>query len=92
MLLGPGSVITRCLANLARELGTLTKPEVKAIAELLPQDSAALVREMASAARKGKELLVTDVIGPALDRWWETTARGRVDADFRLHAQPVSRR
>jgi len=86
MLLGPGSVITGCLANLVRELGTLTKPEVEAIAELLPQDGAALVREMASVTRKTKDQPVTDAIGPVLDRWWETTARGRVEADFRLHA------
>ena len=92
MLLDPGSVITRCLANLARELGMLTKPEVEAIAELLPPDSAAFVREMASATRKAKDQPVTDAIGPALDRWWETTARGRAEADFRFHAQQSARR
>jgi len=92
MLLDPGSVITRCLGNLARELGTLTKPEVEAIAGLLPPDSAALVRGMAAAAPKTKELPVTDAIGSALDRWWETTARGKVEADFRLHAPRPARR
>jgi len=88
MMLNPGSAITHCLANLARELGTLTPPEVEAIAGLLPLDSAALVREMASAAREAKDLPLTDAIGPALDRWWETTASGIVEADFRSHAKP----
>jgi|GEM_PF-4054097 hypothetical protein len=92
MLLDPGSVITRCLANLARELGTLTKPEVEAIAELFPPDGAAVVREMAWATQKAKDLPVTDAIGPALDRWWETTGRGRMEADFRFHAQQPARR
>lgn len=88
MLLDPGSAMTHCLANLARELGTLTPPEVEAIAGLLPPDSAALVREVASATRKVKDFPVTDAIGPALDRWWEATARGEVEAGFRFHAQP----
>jgi len=92
MLLDPGSAITHCVANLARELGTLTPPEVGAIAGLLPPDSSALVREMASAAREAKDVPVTDAIGPALDRWWETTGGGKVEADFRLHAQQPARR
>jgi hypothetical protein len=92
MLLDPGSAITHCVANLARELGTLTPSEVEAIAGLLPPDSAALVREMASAARKAKDVPVTDAIGPALDGWWGTTGRGKVEADFRLHAQQPARR
>jgi hypothetical protein len=87
MLLDPGSALTHCLANLAQELGTLTAPEVEAIAGLLPPDGAVLVREMAAAARKDKNLPVTDVIGPTLDRWWETTGREKVEADFRHHGQ-----
>jgi len=88
MLLDPRSVITRCLGNLTRELRTLTKLEIEAIAGLLPPDNAALVRQMAPAAARKKELPVTDAIGPALDRWWETTASGIVEADFRSHAKP----
>ncbi|MCX6927879.1 MAG: hypothetical protein NT154_32425, partial [Verrucomicrobia bacterium] len=87
MMLDTGSAITHCLANLVRELGTLAPPEVEAIAGLLPPDRAALVREMAAAAREAKDLPVTDAIGPALDRWWETTASGKVEADFRLHTK-----
>jgi hypothetical protein len=92
MLLDPGSALTRCLANLARELGTLTTPEVEAIAGLLPPDGAVFLREMASAVRTAKDLPVTDAIGPALDRWWETTAKNKVAADFRFHAQQPARR
>ena len=91
MLLDPGSAMTHCLANLARELGTLRPPEVEAIAGLLPPDGAVLVSEMAAAARTAKDLPVTDAIGPALDRWWEITARARVEADFRFHAQQLGR-
>jgi hypothetical protein len=87
MLLDPGAVMTLCLANLAKELGTLTTPEVEAIAGILPPDSAVVVREMAAAARTAKDLPVTDAIGPALDRWWETTGREKVEADFRHHGQ-----
>ncbi len=92
MLLDPRSVITRCLANLARELGTLTKPEVEAIAELFPPEGAAVVREAAWATWKAKDLPVTDAVGPALDRWWETTARRKLEADFRFHARQSGRR
>ena len=91
MLLDPGAALTHCLANLARELGTLTTPEVEAIAGLLPPDGAVLVREMAATAREDKNLPVTDVIGPALDRWWETTVRSSVEAGFRFHTQQLGR-
>ncbi len=91
MLLDPGSVLTHCLANLGRELGTLTTPEVEAIAGLLPPDSAVFVRDMAAAARTAKYQPVTDAIGPALDRMWETTARSNVEAGFRFHVQKLDR-
>ena len=52
MLLDPGSAMTHCLANLARELGILTAPEAEAIAGLFPPDGAVLVSEMAR--RPGK--------------------------------------
>jgi hypothetical protein len=92
MLLSPGSVITRSLANLARELGTLTKAEVDALAGSLPPGTAAAVREIAAAARDAKELPMADAVGPALERWWEATARTRVEADFRFHAKQPARR
>jgi hypothetical protein len=92
MLLSSESVITRCLANLIRELGTLKEPEVEAIAGLLPPDGAALVHELAMATRSAKDLPVTDAIGPVLDRWWETTGREKVAADFRHHIQQSVRR
>lgn len=91
MLLDPGSVLTRCLGNLASELGTLTPPEVEAIAESLPPNSAAIVRELARASRKAKDLPVVEVIGPILDRWWETTARRALESDFRFHARTSAR-
>ena len=92
MLLDPGSVMTRCLANLARELGTLTKSEVEAIAECFPPDGAAVVRELASATAKAKDLPASEAVGPPLDRWWETTAGGRFEADFRFHARRPAQR
>jgi hypothetical protein len=88
MLLGSGSVIPHCLANLGRELSILTKPEVEALAGLLPPEGAALLREMAWASGKAKDLPVEDAIGPALDRWWESSARSRVAADFQFWASP----
>jgi parvulin-like peptidyl-prolyl isomerase len=87
MLLSSGSVMTECLANLARELGTLTPPEVEAMAGLLPPDSAALMREVAAAARQAQDQPVADAIGPAMDRWWETTGREKIGTEFRLHGQ-----
>ena len=92
MLLDFASVMTRCLANLARELGTLTKPEVEALAELFPPDGAALLREMAWASGKATDLPVADAVGPALDRWWETTVRQSFEADFRFHAHQSAHR
>jgi hypothetical protein len=92
MLLDSASVMTRCLAHLARELGTLTKPEVEALAELFPPDGAALLRQMAWASGKAKDLPVADAVGPALDRWWETTVRQSFEADFRFHAYQAAHR
>ena len=90
-LLDSQAAITHCLANLARELGTLTPPEIEAIAKLLPPDGAVLMREIALAARKTNNQPVTDAIGPVLDRWWETSAKGGVEAAFRFHAQQLAR-
>jgi hypothetical protein len=91
MLLDPGSVITRCLGNLARELGSLSTPQVEAIAEALPQEYGTLIRQMASACGKARDLPVAEAIGPVLDRWWETTARRAVEADFRFHTGTSSK-
>jgi thiol-disulfide isomerase/thioredoxin len=91
MLLDPESALTHSLANLTRELGTLTPPEVEAIAEFLPPAGAVLLRDLAAAARITNNVPVADAIGPALDRWWETTVRGSVEAEFRLHTQQLAR-
>ena len=92
MLLSPGYVITGRLANLIRELGALPQPEIEAIIGLLAPDTAAVVREMALASRKANDLPLTDAIGLTLDRWWETTARSKVEADLRIHAQQAAPR
>jgi hypothetical protein len=88
MLLSSGSVVPHCLANLGRELSILTKPEVEALVGLLPPDAAALLREIAWASGEAKDLPVEDAIGPALDRWWKSSARSRVAADFQSHVFP----
>lgn len=64
----------------------------QAMAGLLPPESTAVVREVASATREGKDRPLTETIGPALDRWWESRARKQAKAGFRFHAQPSSRR
>jgi hypothetical protein len=86
MLLGPDSVVTRCLANLVRELGALNPAQLEALAGFLPPGGRSTFRELAAAAADAKDRPVSEAVGPALDRWWESSGKSQLEADFRYHA------
>lgn len=76
-------VVGQMTASLTRSLGGLEKPELEALASLLDESQASILREAARSVRQGESSSVAELLTPALRKWWDASLKEALKAELR---------
>ena len=85
------SGLARTFAKLAEVLRTVPEDELAALAAVLPETEASLLRESAAALRAHPDGLPAAVLAPAIGKYWQETLRARVREALRPLTVPPAR-
>jgi hypothetical protein len=78
--------------RLTEDLEVLDQADVDALAAVLPEADATLLRQARTAMKQGRGKPLDEVLGPALDQWWKAALKDRMGALLRRLLAPTASR